>query len=275
MKWARNSRNRRWLAGLVAAGLIYMLLRWFEYSQVYQPSRTWDDTPAVHGLAFEDLSLPVGKNDKVSAWFFPSGRTNASKVFLVCHGNGGNISHRIELARLLHELGWGIMVFDYRGYGRSTGRPGEEKTYQDAQAAYRWLKDKGFAPANIIAYGESLGGGVASELAVREKVGGLVLLSTFTSTPDLGAELFPFLPVHLWASIKYNTRKKLPSIHAPVLVMHSRGDTLVPFHHSQENLAAANEPKLFVEIQGDHNDGPFANPAPFSQGLEKFIASLH
>jgi pimeloyl-ACP methyl ester carboxylesterase len=112
---------------------------------------------------------------------------------------------------------------------------------------------------------------VAAELALREKLGGIVLQSTFTSVPDLGAELFPFLPVHLLSTIKYDTHKKLPLIHVPVLVMHSRTDTLVAFHHAESNFADANDPKQFVEIAGDHNDGPFADPPRFADGMKKFI----
>ena len=121
----------------------------------------------------------------------------ARLAVLFCHGNGGNISHRLDTCAALLATGVSVFVFDYRGYGRSAGRPGEEGTYRDAQAAYQWLRQKGFAGTNIMAFGESLGGGVAAELAVREPLGGLVLQSTFTSIPDIGAELFPWLPVRL------------------------------------------------------------------------------
>jgi pimeloyl-ACP methyl ester carboxylesterase len=271
MNAGETSKKRRWIRPLILAAFAYMLLRWFEHSQVYHPSRAWDGDPARYGMTFEDLSIPVGKNDRVSAWFLPANRSNTPNVFLVCHGNGGNISDRLDLARLLLDCGPAVMLFDYRGYGKSTGRAGEEKSYEDSQAAYRWLREKGFAPASIIAYGESLGGGVAAELALREKTGGLILQSAFTSTPDLGAELFPFLPVHLLATIKYDTRKKLPMIHAPVLVMHGRADTLIPYHHGRNNFAAANEPKLFAEIAGDHNDGVFTDPGLFKGAIGKFL----
>ena len=115
-------------------------------------------------------------------------------------------------APLLLATGVNVFVFDYRGYGRSQGRPSEEGTYRDAQAAYQWLRQKGFPGTNIIAFGESLGGGVAAELAVRETVGGLVLQSTFTSIPDMGAELFPWLPVRWLGTIRYDTRSKLPRL---------------------------------------------------------------
>jgi len=174
------------------------------------------------------------------------------------------------MCKTLLESGVSVFAFDYRGYGRSHGRPSEEGTYLDAQAAYRWLQQKGFSATNIIAYGESLGGGVAGELATREALGGLILQSTFCSVPDIGAELFPWLPVRLMSTIKYETCKKLPNLRIPVLVMHSRADGLIGFHHAQKNFALANEPKLFWEINGNHND-PVSEPKHFTEGINKFL----
>jgi fermentation-respiration switch protein FrsA (DUF1100 family) len=272
-KVAKPRRRRRWIRPAVFAIIAYVLLRWFEYSQVYRPSREWAGTPKDAGLAFEDLALPVGSGDRVSAWFIPAPSPGA-RVVIVCHGNAGNISHRVDFATILHKLGLGVMLFDYRGYGQSSGRPGEERSYEDAQTACHWLRNKGVEASKIVAYGESLGGGVAAELAAREKVGGVVLQSAFTSVPDLGAELFPFLPVRWLATIRYDTRGKLPSIHVPVLVMHSRADTLIPFHHAERNFAAANNPKQFWEIAGDHNDEPYADEGKFRKGLETFLGAL-
>jgi fermentation-respiration switch protein FrsA (DUF1100 family) len=208
----------------------------------------------------------------LNGWFFPA-RTNTSRVelvMLICHGNGGNISHRLGTCDALLSTGVNVFVFDYRGYGRSQGRPSEEGTYLDAQAAYQWLRQKGFAGTNILVHGESLGGGVGAELALREPIGGLVLLSTFTSIPDIGVELFPWLPVRLLARIKYETHRKLPRIHVPLLVMHSRADSLVAFRHAEQNFAAANEPKLFWELRGGHNE-MLSDREQFIAGIEKFL----
>jgi len=192
----------------------------------------------------------------LNGWFYPAAGLKPSDgcVFLFLHGNGGNISHRLPRVETLLETGASVFLIDFRGYGRSAGRPGEKGTYLDAQAACRWLRQKGFAAEKIIALGESLGGGIASELAVREKLGGLILQSSFTSLPDIGAELFPWLPVRWLASIRYDTVSKLPDIHCPVLIMHSREDDLIGFHHAEKNFAAAHEPKMLKIISGDHND---------------------
>jgi uncharacterized protein len=257
---------------LVACLLIVFMLRWFEHSQVYHPNRVMAATGAELGRPFEDAFFKAGDGVTLNGWFFPAA-TNSPRLrqaVLLCHGNAGNISHRLDTCAALLATGVNVFVFDYRGYGRSEGRPSEEGTYRDAQAAYQWLRQKGFAATNIVAFGESLGGGVAAELATRETLGGLVLQSTFTSIPDVGAELFPWLPVRWLATIRYDTRSKLPRIHVPVLVMHSRADELVRFHHAQENFAAANEPKLFREIEGDHND-PLADQPQFIAAIERFL----
>jgi uncharacterized protein len=257
---------------LVTCLLVVLMFRWFEHSQVYHPDRTLTATGAELGRPFEDVRFTGGDGVALNGWFFPA-NTNSARAHLavlVCHGNAGNIGHRLDTCAALLTSGVNVFVFDYRGYGRSQGRPGEEGTYHDALTAYGWLKHRGFAGTNIIAFGESLGGGVAAELAVRQPVGGLVLQSTFTSIPDIGAELFPWLPVRWLGTIRYDTHAKLPRLRVPVLVMHSPTDEIVPFHHGQRNFAAANEPKLFWELRGDHNS-PLADTKHFLAGLEKFL----
>jgi len=135
----------------------------------------------------------------------------------------------------------------------------------------RWLREKGFASEHIITLGQSLGGGVASELALREPMGALILQNTFTSIPDLGHELFPWLPVRLINRIKYDTVHKLPRINVPVLVAHSRKDDFIRFHHAEQNFKAANSPKLFWEIRGAHTGTIEEGREHYLAGLEKFF----
>src|SRR6266516_1700253 len=246
-KWARL------LIGLV---VIYLMLRWFEHRQIYQTYRQLETSGSELGRPFEDVHFQTSDGVGLNGWFFPADADSSRKhfVYLLCHGNAGNISHRLEHCAALLETGASVFIFDYRGYGRSEGRPGEEGTYLDAQAAHRWLRQKGFDETNIVALGESLGGGVASELALRAPVGGLILQSTYTSIADVGSELFPFLPVRWLNRIKYDTRSKLPRVHVPVLVMHSRDDKVIRFRHAERNFAAANEPKIFWPIEGGHTE---------------------
>ena len=265
-------RAKTLLGLLVACLLMLLMFRWFEHSQVYHPTRVLEATGSELGRPFEDVRFRASDGVELNGWFFPA-NTNSPRAELAvlhCHGNGGNISHRLDTCAALLGTGVSVFLFDYRGYGRSQGRPGEEGTYRDAEAAYQWLVQRGFAGTNIVAFGESLGGGVAAELAVHEPLGGLVLQSTFTSIPDIGSELFPWLPVRWLATISYDTRSKLPRLRIPVLVMHSRADEIVPFHHGERNFAAANDPKLFWELHGDHN-GALGNARHFIAGVEQFL----
>ena len=248
------------------------MLRWFEHNQVFHPTRVLEASGADLGRPFEDVFFRSKDGIQLNGWFFPA-NTNSPRgsiVILVCHGNGGNISHRLDMAAALLATGVNVFLFDYRGYGRSQSYPSEEGTYRDADAAYNWLTAKGFAGKDIVLFGESLGGGVAADLAARVTTGGLILQSTFTCIPDIGAELFPWLPVHWLCRIKYDTVSKLPQVQAPVLVMHSRGDRLISFQHSQRNFAAANQPKLFCELLGDHND-PLTDTKQFVADINKFL----
>ena len=246
--------------------------RWFEHHQVYHPDRILIATGAELGRPFEDLSLDTSDGIELHGWFYPANNASARAKWaaLVCHGNAGNISHRLELCAELLRSGLNILLFDYRGYGRSGGRPSEEGTYLDAEAAYEWLRRSGFVGANIIAFGESLGGGIATELAIRKQVGGLVLESSFSGIFDLAAEIFPWLPVRWLSTIKYDTCSKLPRVKVPVLVMHSRGDKMIGFHHAEKNFALANEPKMLCELTGGHNE-PLTDGRKFREGMERFL----
>ncbi len=225
------------------------------------------------GRPFEDVYFKTSDGVRLNGWYFPADKAapRFHLVFLLLHGNAWNISSRLAFYQAWLELGVNVFSIDYRGYGRSQGKPSEEGTYLDAQAAHQWLRQRGFAPRHIIVVGKSLGGGVASELVLREPCGALILQNTFTSIVDLGAELFPWLPVRRMNSIRYDTLAKLPRIKIPVLVAHSRDDGLIGFHHGEKNFAAANEPKMFLEIQGKHTRTIEAGRAHYLRGLEKFL----
>jgi len=248
------------------------MLRWFEHHQVYHPDRVLAATGAELGRPFENVVFRTSDGVELHGWFYPANKAlpRADWAVLICHGNAGNISTRLGLCAALLELGLNVFIFDYRGYGQSHGRPSEEGTYLDAQAAYDWLRRKEFAGRDIIGFGESLGGGIASELALREELAGLVLESSFSCTTDLGAELFPWLPVRWMSTIKYDTCSKLPRLKIPVLIIHSRGDELIGFHHAQKNYSLANEPKILWEVSGTHNE-PLSDRPKFLEGMEKFL----
>jgi fermentation-respiration switch protein FrsA (DUF1100 family) len=194
---------------------------------------------------------------------------------LFCHGNGGNISHRLDSLVIFHRLGLNVFIFDYRGYGRSRGRPSEQGTERDALGAWRWLtEDKQTDPVTLLIFGRSLGGAIAAELANQRPSAGLILESSFTSFIDIGRAHYPFLPVRLLARYRYETIKKVAGINIPVLVVHSRQDELVPFSYGQKLFEACSEPKEFLEISGGHNDGFLLSGDVYVRGLDGFISGV-
>jgi len=149
-----------------------------------------------------------------------------------------------------------VLIFDYRGYGRSSGKPSEAGLYRDAETAWAYLtRARGIAPENIVLFGESLGGALAAHLAAWERPGALVLSSVFTSVPDLAADLYPWLPARWLARLRYDTRAALARAKCPVLVAHSPDDEIIPYRHGEELFSAAPGPKVFLSLAGGHNNG--------------------
>ena len=180
---------------------------------------------------------------------------NREFTVLFCHGNGGNMFHRLDSINIFHNLGLNCFIFDYRGYGASEGKPTEEGTYLDGWAAYKWLiEEKKISPDNIIIFGRSLGGSIAAELASRVKAKSLIIESAFTSYVDIGKEFYPYMPVRWFARFSYRTIDYVKNVHCPVMIIHSRNDEVVPFEFGLRLYEAANEPKEFVELFGSHND---------------------
>ena len=236
--------------------LVVLLVSFMQPRLIYFPGigRELTATPQAAGLGFEAVRLRTEDGEELDAWWVPAAGSRG--VVLFFHGNAGNISHRLEYLLMFHRLGYATLIFDYRGYGRSTGTPSEEGTYRDALAAWGWLvKDRRTKPADIILFGESLGAAVASWLAVGHTPRALVLASTFTSVPDLGAELYPYLPVRLISRFRYDNLANLKATRAPVLVAHSPQDEIIPYAHGRALYAAGRGPKQFLELAGGHNDG--------------------
>jgi len=229
-------------------------------------------TPAAVGLSYEPVSFDAADNVTLSGWFIPAEPSRAMVLF--CHGNAGNISHRLESIGVFHRLGLSTFIFDYRGYGSSDGRISEQGTYRDGEAAWRYLVEKrGMDPAEIIVFGRSLGGAVASWLARDHTPRGLILESVFTSIPDLAGKLYPFFPVRLMARFDYNTIEHLARVNCPVLIVHSRDDEIIPFSHGRRLFDAAREPKEFLELSGSHNDGFVVSAQRYQAGLDSFISA--
>lgn len=240
-------------------------------------------TPRAFGLDFESVQIATEDGERLHGWWVPADRPRGT--VLLFHGNAGNIAARVDYLLMFHRLGYSTLIIDYRGYGQSTGRPSEIGTYRDAEAAWRWLTGtRGIKAADIVLFGESLGGAVASWLAARvpllpapaaQQQGvvprALILASTFTSISDLGAEVYPFLPVRWISRIKYDNRANLQAARVPVLIAHSPGDELIPYAHGRRLLDAAREPKQFLELAGGHNDGFIFLREAWVQALGRFL----
>lgn len=262
------------LLGAIVALLLLAGCATFERRMIFIPSRRLEADPGKLGLTFEEFSLKAADGPLVHGWLIPL--SPESPVILLCHGNGGNISHRLEKLKLLRKAGASVALFDYRGYGRSTGTPSEQGTYRDAETVHRWLVEEKKVPASrIVIYGESLGGGVAVELARRRPSGGLVLDSVFTSTVDMGKRVFPWLPVRWIVRFKYDSLSKIGEAAVPVLVMHSQDDEIIPFGMGRALFAAAPLPKSFFELRGGHNDGFLLSGDGYVEAVRKFLRSLN
>lgn len=257
---------------VVSVYIIFVIVLWlFQSHLVYFPRREIAMTPDQIKLPYEDINLKTSDGVKLSGWFIPA--ENARGVILFCHGNAGNISHRLESIRIFNRLSLDVFIFDYRGYGRSEGRPTEQGTYVDAEAAWRYLLENRQAdPTKIIIFGRSLGGAVASWLAKAQTAGALIVESAFTSVPDIGAEAYPFLPVKLLSRFNYSTVGYIHEVRCPVLIVHSRDDELILFNHGRRLFEAANEPKDFLEISGSHNDGFLISSEKYGDGLDLFVS---
>lgn len=234
------------------------------------PSRELTATPLDIGLAYENVTLTAEDGVRLHGWWVPHPQPRAAVLHL--HGNAGNVSHRLELIRILHDLGLSLLILDYRGYGRSEGKPDEAGTQRDALAAWRHLTEaRHFPPEAVVLHGQSLGAALAAWLAAHERPGALILESAFTSVPDLAAELYPWLPARRLTRFRYATREYLGWVRCPVLVIHSPDDEIVPYAHGQRLYEAAAGPKAFLKLRGDHNAGFLLSGRDYVNGLDAFL----
>jgi fermentation-respiration switch protein FrsA (DUF1100 family) len=231
---------------------------------LYQPSRGYDSKPEDYHLEYEPVTLSTPDGQSLAAWFVPA--EGAEQTILFCHGNAGNISHRLDTLKMFHELGLNCLIVDYRGYGQSSGKPTEKGTLIDVLVGFQWLiEEKGIRPEQIILFGRSLGGRIAAMIAKDVHPGGLVLESAFTSFDDVGAHYYPWLPVRLFSRFDYNTLEAVRQVTCPVLVIHSPDDEIIPYKFGQQIYDAAPEPKQFAELKGTHNEGIYDNGSLYKQ----------
>jgi hypothetical protein len=259
----------------VAAGilLVVVTLRVIENQLIYFPPRYPDGFPPPQILEreVEDVWLLTADGIKINAFY----RSNpASKqVLLWFHGNAENIGYDLEHLRALAKIGVNILAVDYRGYGKSEGKPDEAGVYMDADAAYDYLiKQRHFRAEDIIIYGHSLGGAVAVNLASRRPCGGLIIQSSFTSARAMARRMFLIPLIEYAAKSRFDSQQKIRQVHAPILVAHGTRDEVVPFAMGQQLFAVAPEPKRFYPIEGvGHNNLMEVGGERYLAFLQRFV----
>lgn len=256
--------------GLLVALVYLMQGRMLYLASV--PGRELTATPADIDLEYEDVSIETKDGVRLHGWFVPGPST---RVLLFFHGNAGNISHRLDSIRQFQSLGLSVLIIDYRGYGQSGGKTTEKGVYRDADATWRYLTEKrGVAAGDIIIFGRSMGASAAAKLATKQQPLALIVESSFTSIPDIAQEIYPWLPARWLSHLRHATRDYIRDVRSPVLVVHSRDDEIVPFHHGEAIFEAANEPRTQLVLRGGHNDAYVRDETHYIKGLRAFLSVL-
>ncbi|NNL07465.1 MAG: alpha/beta fold hydrolase [Gammaproteobacteria bacterium] len=262
---------------LIYAVVGILMLNAFMYFQqprmIFFPIAGLHQVPSDWGLSYEDVTFSTEDSVSLHGWFLPV--SGAEQVLLFFHGNAGNISHRRESIEIFQRLGLSVFIIDYRGYGNSDGTPDEEGLYRDARAAWRYLtEEKSVDPENVIIFGRSIGGAVAANLAADVHARGLILESTMSSAREFAREVFRILSRLVVIRYDFNTVQNIQQINYPVLVLHSPDDEIMPFHLGEKVYRSANQPKQFVRMRGDHNNGFYLSQPEYEQAIGDWLGSL-
>lgn len=271
----RIGRLARWL--LTRSLLLLLIINVVMFVQqpriTFYPYSEHEASPTQWGLTHEDVTLSTEDQVRLHGWYIS--HPEATKTVLFLHGNGGNISHRGESLALFHRLGVNTLIIDYRGYGHSEGEPSEQGLYRDARAAWDYLiLQRGLKPEQIIIFGRSLGGAVATDLASQVTPAALILESTFSSAREIAAHLFPLLSKVVVLRYQFASDAKIMQVTSPILVLHSPQDEVIPYPLGRALYQAASQPKQFVEMRGGHNDGIMQSQPQYEESMRGFISGL-
>ncbi len=262
------------LIGACLVGFATDALNGFIESQIFFPDRIMRFSPADFGLTFEDAWIDTSDGVKLHGWWVPGNPDDA--VVLFCHGNAGNISDRVDNVARLNRLGLNVLIFDYRGYGRSEGNISESGFYLDAEAAYgRARSEADKLGVKLVIFGRSLGGIAAVHMASGRKCSGIILESTFTNLGDMAKIHFPLPTGMLDLGTRFNAVDKIGGVNAPLLFFHGDRDAIVPFELGKALYEAAPEPKEFITLSGaNHNDTYLVAGADYFSKWRGFIDGL-
>ena len=220
----------------------------------------------------EKIKIRTQDNIQLVSWYHKK-NLNKYKTILFLHGNAGSLENRIHKINHFKDMNINFLIIAWRGFSGNEGKPTEKGLYEDARSAVRWLKSNGVGENNIIIYGESLGTGVATEIAQNKNFAGVILESPFTSMVDAGKDKYPYLPVKLLLKDKYESDQKIKNIKSPVLIMHGKVDNIVPFHMGEKMYELANEPKYYYF--SEYDDHMMEYNEKLLKALKDFVNSLN
>ena len=259
--------------------LIFVAIYFFILISTYLFQRNLLYHPTENNYFGDQLTVSIDKvkiktqdNIELMSWYHSKNLTDY-KTILFLHGNAGSLENRIHKINHFKDMNVNFLLISWRGFSGNKGKPTEEGLYQDARSAVAWLKSKDISENNIIIYGESLGTGVATEIAQNKNFGGIILESPFTSMIDAGKDKYPYLPVRLLLKDKYESDKKIKNIKSPILIMHGKVDNIVPFHMGKRMYELANEPKYFYF--SEYDDHMMEYNEKLLKALKDFVKSLN
>lgn len=257
---------------IIALVLFRIYFIFLEQKGLYHPIKEIPETPTKLGITYEEINFKTSDGETLNGWYMPA--ENAKVTILYCHGNAGNIHHRLHKVKFFHEMGANFLIFDYRGYGKSSGKPSEKGLYNDAQAAYDYLISRDdIDKSKIVVYGKSLGGPIAAEVCLRRKASALILEGSFATVTMRAYQLYPFLPMKLLITQKYDTIAKVRNNRMPKLISHGKNDEVISFKHGETLFEAAAEPKQFLPFEGGHNDDVYVTSPAYKEELYRFLFS--
>ena len=262
-------RVPKWIGWPLLLGWIYIVLSFYGRQAVFHPSKypegLWE---MKDQWGAEDVWLEASDGVRIHGWMIPSSQPS-QHVTLYLHGNAGNLTHRVDHIQALREAGTALLIIDYRGYGKSEGKPSEQGCYRDTGAAYEYLLTRDYAPERIFVYGESLGTAMAADLASRRPCGGVILEAPFPSAKAVAATVLPVLGPLVVSGL--DTGEKIAQVQAPVLVIHGTLDQVIDYKLGRQVFEAASEPKQFWAVEGAHHSDIVYRAGPeYIERLRKF-----
>jgi len=237
--------------GLIFYVILLLTIYLNQQNLLYHPSKESNPLSSYHINNAEEITLTAQDGIKLQAWYRPADKDHDMVIFL--HGNAGNLNNRAEHLKILAEMGYGFIIPAWRGFGKSEGAPTKEGLFLDAQAAIAYIQNQGYDLNHTIIIGESLGTGIATEMALEYKFKGLFLITPYTSIADRASELYPFMFAQVLTKDNFKVLENIKNINQPLFIIHGTSDNVVPYQHSEKIYAAAIKPKQLILYPGKNH----------------------